>query len=86
MKKVILATILAAVALPSLALAQGDKNVRLAKLEEIVETLGSGKVNLEEMVDLYEQGIALKDHCSKKLSDAKMKVEILVKKESAINN
>ncbi len=38
MKKVILATILAAVALPSLALAQGDKNVRLAKLEEIVVT------------------------------------------------
>ena len=63
-----------------------DFETALSKLEEIVETLGSGKVNLEEMVDLYEQGIALKDHCSKKLSDAKMKVEILVKKESAINN
>ncbi|MES2677600.1 MAG: exodeoxyribonuclease VII small subunit [Pseudomonadota bacterium] len=63
-----------------------DFETALEKLEEIVEKLGSGKVNLEEMVDLYEQGIALKDHCSKKLSDAKMKVEILVKKESAINN
>ena len=63
-----------------------DFETALSKLEEIVETLGSGKVNLEEMVDLYEQGIALKDHCSKKLSDAKMKVEILVKKESAINS
>jgi len=63
-----------------------DFETALSKLEEIVETLGSAKVNLEEMVDLYEQGIALKDHCSKKLSDAKMKVEILVKKESAINN
>jgi len=63
-----------------------DFETALSKLEEIVENLGSGKVNLEEMVDLYEQGIALKDHCSKKLSDAKMKVEILVKKESAINN
>jgi hypothetical protein len=38
MKKMILATVLAAIAMPSLAMAQGDKNVRLAKLEEIVVT------------------------------------------------
>lgn len=59
-----------------------DFETALAKLEEIVEKLGSGKVNLEEMVDLYEQGIALKEHCSKKLTDAKMKVDVLIKKES----
>jgi exodeoxyribonuclease VII small subunit len=59
-----------------------DFETALAKLEEIVETLGSGKANLEEMVDLYQEGIALKDHCSKKLSDAKMKVEVLMKKEA----
>jgi exodeoxyribonuclease VII small subunit len=58
-----------------------DFETALAKLEEIVEKLGNGKVNLEEMVDLYEQGIALKEHCSKKLTDAKMKVDILIKKE-----
>ena len=54
----------------------------LSKLEEIVEKLGNGKVNLEEMVDLYEQGISLKEHCSKKLTDAKMKVDVLIRKES----
>jgi exodeoxyribonuclease VII small subunit len=59
-----------------------DFETALSKLEEIVETLGDGKVNLEEMVDLYEQGIALKEHCSKKLTDAKMKVDVLIKKES----
>ncbi len=59
-----------------------DFETSLSKLEEIVEKLGNGKVNLEEMVDLYEQGIALKEHCSKKLTDAKMKVDVLIKKES----
>jgi exodeoxyribonuclease VII small subunit len=60
-----------------------DFETALSKLEEIVEKLGSGKVNLEEMVDLYEQGISLKEHCSKKLADAKMKVDVLIKKESS---
>jgi exodeoxyribonuclease VII small subunit len=59
-----------------------DFETSLSKLEEIVEKLGNGKVNLEEMVDLYEQGISLKEHCSKKLTDAKMKVDVLIKKES----
>ena len=55
-----------------------DFETALSKLEEIVEKLGGGKVNLEETVGLYEQGIALKDHCTKKLADAKMKVEQLM--------
>jgi hypothetical protein len=40
MKKVIMMAVLTAVAMPSLAMAQGDKKaeVRLAKLEEIVVT------------------------------------------------
>ncbi|MCE3254822.1 MAG: exodeoxyribonuclease small subunit XseB [Rickettsiaceae bacterium] len=59
-----------------------DFETALSKLEEIVEKLGSGKIDLEEMVDLYEQGTALRDHCSKKLSEAKMKVEVLMKKDS----
>lgn len=56
-----------------------DFETALSKLEAIVEKLGSGKVNLEEMVDLYQEGIALKEHCTQKLSDAKMKVEVLMK-------
>jgi len=38
MKKAIMLSIVAAFAAPSIALAQGDKDVRLAKLEEIVVT------------------------------------------------
>ena len=54
----------------------------LSNLENIVEKLSNGKVSLEEMVELYDQGIALKNHCDKKLVGAKMKVEVLMKKES----
>ena len=60
-----------------------DFESALSDLEGLVEKLGSGKVKLEEMVDLYEKGIALRDHCNNKLSDAQMKVEVLVKKELA---
>ena len=53
----------------------------LIKLEEIVEKLGSQNVALEEMVNLYQEGVSLKEHCSKKLLDAKMKVDVILKKE-----
>jgi exodeoxyribonuclease VII small subunit len=56
-----------------------DFETALLKLETIVEKLGSEKVNLEEMVDLYQEGVLLKDHCSKKISDAKMKVDVILK-------
>jgi exodeoxyribonuclease VII small subunit len=59
-----------------------DFESALSNLENIVEKLGSGKVNLEEMVDLYEQGVALKGHCSKKLEDAKMKVDNVLAEKS----
>ncbi|MFT6332037.1 MAG: exodeoxyribonuclease VII small subunit [Lentimonas sp.] len=47
----------------------------LKQLEEIAQKLGNGKADLDEMVGLYEKGIALKEYCNKKLADAKMKVE-----------
>ena len=53
----------------------------LAKLEEIVERLGGQKVALEEMVSLYEEGMLLKEHCNQKILDAKMKVDVILKKE-----
>lgn len=53
----------------------------LTKLEEIVEKLSSQNVALEEMVNLYQEGILLKEYCSKKLLDAKMKVDVILKKE-----
>jgi exodeoxyribonuclease VII small subunit len=47
----------------------------LAELEEIVRNLESGKAPLEESIDQYERGIALKNHCEKKLKEAQMKIE-----------
>lgn len=51
-----------------------------SRLEEIVEILSSEKINLDSMIDLYEEGMALKDHCSKRLEEAKMKIETIAKK------
>ena len=56
-----------------------DFEKALLNLEEIVDKMGSNQIGLEEMVDLYEKGIALLAHCSSKLEDAKMKVEFLLK-------
>ena len=59
------------------------KNIKfeeaLKKLEKIVEKLEGGQVDLEESLTLYEEGISLFRHCSKKLDEAKKKVEILTK-------
>lgn len=60
--------------------AKMDFESAVVRLEEIVETLSSEKINLDSMVDLYEEGMALKDHCSKRLEEAKMKIETITKK------
>ncbi len=44
-----------------------EQNVK--ELEKIVQRLESGNVPLEEMVDLYEQGMKLYKLCSDRLSD-----------------
>lgn len=47
----------------------------LSELEEIVRSLESGKAPLEESISQYERGIALKNHCERKLAEARLKVE-----------
>ena len=47
----------------------------LAELEEIVRKLESGESPLEESIQAYERGVALKRHCESKLKDAQMKIE-----------
>jgi exodeoxyribonuclease VII small subunit len=47
----------------------------LMELEEIVKSLESGKAPLEESIVAYERGILLKNHCEKKLSEARLKIE-----------
>ena len=50
----------------------------LAELETIVKNLETGKTSLAESIDAYERGVALKNHCENKLSEAKARIEKIV--------
>ena len=47
----------------------------LRELEAIVRRLEEGKTNLEDAMEAYERGAALRAHCEKKLKDARLRVE-----------
>ena len=47
----------------------------LAQLEDIVNRLESGMVDLEQSISIYERGEALKKHCEKLLKDAEARIE-----------
>ncbi|UNE55048.1 exodeoxyribonuclease VII small subunit [Bartonella machadoae] len=47
----------------------------LKQLEAIVENLERGNIPLEQSIDIYERGEALKKHCEKLLKAAEAKVE-----------
>lgn len=47
----------------------------LGELEQIVRALETGRAPLEESIGSYERGVALKQHCEKKLKEAQTKIE-----------
>jgi len=47
----------------------------MRELESIVSTLETGKVSLDNAVQAYERGAALKAHCEAMLKAAHMRVE-----------
>lgn len=49
----------------------------MTRLEEIVEILSSQKITLDLMIKIYEEGNILKEHCSKRLDEAKLKIDIV---------
>ena len=51
----------------------------LKKLEQLVESLESGDLSLEDALKKYEDGVKLADFCTKRLSEAEKKVELLMK-------
>ena len=53
----------------------------LAELEEITDKLEDGKESLETSMQLYEQGLALKEFCDRKLKEAEGKWLILKKQK-----
>jgi exodeoxyribonuclease VII small subunit len=54
----------------------------LNSLEEILKILEEGDLSLEEMLEKYEEGVALTNLCNKKLNQAKKKIKILFEKNS----
>jgi exodeoxyribonuclease VII small subunit len=50
----------------------------LAQLEKIVGELESGQAPLEQSIEMYERGAALKAHCEKRLEAARLRVEKIV--------
>ena len=51
----------------------------LQRLEEIVETIESGKTPLDEVMKMYEEGVRLSSRCLEHLSQAELKLKRLGK-------
>ncbi|MDC0093886.1 exodeoxyribonuclease VII small subunit [Alphaproteobacteria bacterium] len=47
------------------------------ELETLVDSLDKGNISLDQAIAAYDRGSQLKDHCQKKLNEAKMKVETI---------
>lgn len=50
----------------------------LAELEKIVRGLESGQQKLEDAINAYERGSALRKHCEAKLAEAEARVAAIV--------
>lgn len=56
-----------------------DFETALKKLESVVENLENGELSLEAALKQYEEGVRMADVCSKRLSEAEKRVEVLMK-------
>jgi len=53
--------------------------VSLKRLEEIVEELERGDLDLDRSLKLFEEGISMSRICTKRLNEMEKKIEILTK-------
>jgi len=51
----------------------------LARIEQIVTSMESGKVDLDTMIKQYEEGQKLIAECQKQLTEVERRVETLIK-------
>ncbi len=56
----------------------------LKRLEEIVSSLETGQLSLDESLSVFEEGIRLSKLCNKKLVETKQKVEKLTEKNGKL--
>ena len=57
----------------------------MKELELLVDSLDKGDISLDEAIAAYDRGSQLKDHCQKKLNEAKMKVETILSSDNIDN-
>ncbi len=51
----------------------------MSRLEEIVEELEKGELDIDKSLQIFEEGIKMSRICSKKLAEAEAKIEKLTK-------
>lgn len=56
----------------------------MQKLQEIVQELEKGTLNLEDSVNKFEEGMELSKKCNTILESAEKKINLLIKKEDGI--
>jgi exodeoxyribonuclease VII small subunit len=56
--------------------------VALKRLEEVLDSLEHGNLNLEESVKAFEEGVGLVRYCHGKLDEVERRVELLLKDEA----
>lgn len=56
----------------------------LTELEGIVKKIDSGQESLESAINSFERGVLLKEHCEKKLQDARLKIEKITISPSSV--
>ena len=54
----------------------------MEELEKIVSKLDSGELSLEDSIEAYEIGTALKEYCETQLKDAELKILKVTNKET----
>jgi len=54
----------------------------LKRLEEVLDSLEHGNLNLEESVKAFEEGVGLVRFCHGKLDEVERRVELLLKDEA----
>ena len=57
----------------------------LKELEQSVEKLDSGQVDLDQSIDIYTRGSLLKQHCEAKLRNAQERVDKIVGKNGNLS-
>lgn len=57
----------------------------LKRLEQLVQKISSGEMELEKMIEAFEEGRDLLNFCSTKLNEVEKKIEIITRENGKLN-